>query len=334
MSTLKSAQAVRFHEAGGPEVLKIENVEIPAPAAHEVRIAVKAIGLNRVDSLFRMGVFSDKPVFPSQIGFEAAGIVESVGSAVTNVKIGDKVSVVPAFSNHDYGTYGELILVPGYALQKYPEALSFEEAASIWTSFIAVYGMLIDGAGLKPGQVVIINAASSNTGLAAIQTVNVAGGISIALTSSPLKAKAIAEAGAQHVIITSEEDVVSRIMEITGGKGADIILDAVGGSQFEKLVKSAAERAIIFAYGVLSFEPAVYPAMDVLLKMISIQGYNMGDLLMNPEKNQAAIAFVQQGLKSGGLKPVVGKSFPLHEVAESHRYLEANQHIGKVVLSV
>lgn len=333
MNIAKTAKVVRFHETGGPAVLKMETIEIPAPAPTEVRLRVKAIGVNRIDAVFRLGFF-EKPVFPSKIGFEASGIVESVGSEVKDLKVGDTVSVVPGFSNRDYGTYGELILVPAYALHKYPDNITFEEAASLWTSFLAVYGMLVDRANLKAGQSVIINAASSGAGLAAIQMTNLLGGVSIALTTTEAKKAALLKAGAQHVIVTGTGDFSDQVLALTGGKGANVILDAVGGSQFATLVAAAAERAKIMAYGVLSNDPGSYPAAGVVFKMITVEGYNMGDLLMDPVKAQAGIAFVKDGVRSGKLRPTVSKALPLEDAAEAHRYLDSNQHFGKIVLTV
>ncbi len=333
MNTAKSAQVVRFNQVGGPEVLKLETMEIPAPAPTEVRLRVKAIGVNRIDAVFRLGHF-EPPVFPSKIGFEAAGIVEAVGSEVKHVTVGDAVSVVPGFSNRDYGTYGDLILVPAYTLQKHPETLSFEEAASLWTSYLAVYGMLVDRAQLKAGQFVVINAASSGAGLAAIQMTNLIGGVSIALTTSEAKKAALLKAGAQHVVVTGGGDFSAQVLALTGGKGANVILDAVGGAQFASLVTAAAERAKILAYGVLSYAPGAYPAAGVVFKMLTVEGYNMGDLLMDQPKAQAGIEFVKRGVQAGKLKPTVGKIFPFADAVEAHRYLDSNQQFGKVVLSV
>ncbi|MDB5283026.1 MAG: Alcohol dehydrogenase zinc-binding domain protein [Bacteroidota bacterium] len=335
MSTqTKQVKGIRFHQAGGPEVLKLEQVNIPAPGPQEVRLEVKAIGVNRVDSMFRSGHYSYQPIFPSMLGFEAAGIIEAVGEEVKGLVPGEVVSVLPAFSNHQYGTYGELVLLPAYAIQKHPSNLSFEQAAALWTSYIAAYGMLVDSADLQPGQVVLFNAASSNMGLAIVQTVNLLGGVSIALTSSASKKQTLLDAGAQHVIVTGEQDIAQEVLTITGGKGVDLILDVVGGKHFEHLVAGAAERAQIIVYGALSFEPAVWPAIPVLFKMLSIRGYNMGDLLMDYAKQQAAIAFVKTGVESGKLQPVVGPKFQLSDVADAHRSLEANQHTGKIVLTV
>jgi NADPH:quinone reductase-like Zn-dependent oxidoreductase len=181
---------------------------------------------------------------------------------------------------------------------------------------------------------VVINAASSSAGLAAIQITNSLGGISIALTSSPAKKEALVAAGAQHVIVTSEEDLPVKVQAITNGKSAEIILDAVGGAQFEKLVAAAAERAQFFAYGMLGAKAGVYPTFQVVMKMLTLKGYNMMDLLLDPAKSAAAITFIQQGLQAGVLRPVVGHSFPLAAVAEAHWFVEANGHVGKVLLSV
>ncbi len=334
MSSPKTAKGVRFHKVGGPDVLKVETVEIPVPAPHEVRLHVKAVGINRMDTVIRMGQFPIPPVFPAHLGFEAAGVIESVGSAVTAIKAGDKVNVFPAFMPNEYGTYGDLIVLPAYAIQPFPDALSFEQAASVWATYLVAYGMLVDSAKLQAGQAVIINAASSSAGLSAIQITNSLGGISIALTTSKAKKEALLAAGAQHVVVTSEEDIVTRVQTITNGKGAEVILDAVGGSQFEKLVAAAAERAQLFAYGMLGVDYGAYPTFQVVMKMLTIRGYNMTDLLIDPAKSAAAIAFIQQGVQSGVLKPVVGQSFPLEEVVEAHRFMEANGHVGKVVLSL
>src|SRR5882757_2422190 len=200
MSNLsKTAKTVVFSALGGPEVLKIEKLEIPAPGAQEVRIQVKAIGINRADSMYREGFYPEKPVFPrAKLGYEAAGIIEAIGDGVTGFAIGDVVSIVPAFSLNAYATYGELIVMPAYTLQKHPSNLSFEEAASIWTSFISMYGLLVDAAKIKAGQTVIITAASSSAGLAAIQFTNLMGGISIGVSSSAGKREALLNAGAKH----------------------------------------------------------------------------------------------------------------------------------------
>lgn len=146
------------------------------------------------------------------------------------------------------------------------------------------------------------------------------------------KKEVLLKAGAHHVIVTGKDDVAANVMSITAEKGAEIILDAVGGSKFATLVAAAAERAQYFAYGVLSMEPGVYPGYEVAMKMITIRGYNMTDLMMDFAKSKAAIQFVVDCVTAGKLKPKVDRSFSLDEVADSHRYMEANQQFGKVIL--
>ena len=176
------ALAVRFHQTGGPEVLKIETVDVPPPGKGEVRIAVKALGLNRAESMFRSGQYLEDPDFPARLGYEAAGTVESVGPGVTGLKPGDAVSTIPSFSQNQYGVYGDLVLVPATAVAKHPPSLSWIEAAAIWMQYLTAYGALIDIAQLGSGDVILIPAASSSVGIAAIQIAKMVGATPIALT--------------------------------------------------------------------------------------------------------------------------------------------------------
>lgn len=325
---------VIFNQAGGPEVLQVNKVDVSAPAPHEIRLRVKAVGLNRVDLSFRQGVYSKKPNFPSKIGFEAAGIVDAVGSEVKHIVEGDKVSVIGAFSNDNYGTYGDLILLPAYSVQKHPERLSFLEASGLWVNFLAAYGLLVDFLTLTKGQYVAINAASGSTGLAIIQMVNMIGGIPIAITTSNNKKKSLLEAGAAHVIISSEQDITTELLSITGNKGVEIALDAVGGSQFQKLITATAVKGNLIVYGALSREQASWPAIQVLSKKLTIRGFDMTDLLMDRDKIQAAVAFINEGVINGALTPKIAKAFPLEKVSEAHRFMEENSQVGKVTLEI
>ena len=177
------ARVVRFHQTGGPEVLKIENIEVRPPGRGEVRIAVKALGLNRAESMFRSGQYLEDPKFPARLGYEAAGIVEAVGEGVTGLKVGDAVSTIPAFSQNEYGVYGDTALAPAAAVAKHPASLSWTDAAAIWMQYATAYGALIDIAHLGAGDTVLIPAASSSVGIAAIQIANLVGATPIALTA-------------------------------------------------------------------------------------------------------------------------------------------------------
>ena len=175
------SRIVRFHEIGGPEVLKVEDVEVPAPKQGEVQIRAKALGLNRAEVMFRTGQYVTTPQFPAINGYEAAGVIEAVGPGVEGLAIGDKVSVLPCFMLGDYGLHGELVNAPAFGVVKHPENLSWEEAAATWMMFVTAYGALVDIAKMQQGDVVLIRAASSSVGLAAIQIVNMLGGVSVAL---------------------------------------------------------------------------------------------------------------------------------------------------------
>src|SRR5512143_1826401 len=201
------ARIVRFHQTGGPDVLRIEEVPPSPPGEGEVRIAVKAIGLNRADCLFRQGMYLEAPSLPSRLGYEAAGTVEAVGPGVTGFKVGDRVNTLPDFSMGKYGVYGDSVVVPSRAVSSFPGNLSFEEGASIWVAYLTSYGALVEHGRLRKGLHVLITAASSSVGYSAIQVVRAAGGISITTTRKPEKAETLRQAGADHVIVTGKEDL-------------------------------------------------------------------------------------------------------------------------------
>jgi NADPH:quinone reductase-like Zn-dependent oxidoreductase len=199
------SRIIKFAKAGGPDVLEFIEAPIPAPGPREVRIKVKAIGINRAESMWRNDKYVEPVKFPAGLGYEAAGVVDEVGKDVNDFVAGDAVSTIPAFSLNQYFTYGEVILAPVNAVVKHPESLSFVEAASIWMMFLTAYGALIFDAQVKAGDFVIIPAASSSVGLAAIQLANYAGATPIALTRTSEKTSRLHEAGAAHVIATQEQ---------------------------------------------------------------------------------------------------------------------------------
>ena len=329
------ARIVRFHQTGGPEVLRIEEVAPSPPGKGEVRIAVKAIGLNRAESLFRQGVYPEAPNLPARLGYEASGTIEAVGAGVTRLKVGDRVSTLPAFSMGRYGVYGDSVVVPSDAVSSFPGNLSFEEGASIWVAYLTSYGALVEHGGLRKGHHVLITAASSSVGHSAIQVVRAAGGVPIATTRNPGKAEMLRQAGADHVIVTGQEDLAARVMEITEGRGADLIFDAVAGPAVEALAAAAAREATIFVYGLLSMEPTPFPLTVALKKGLSLRGYTLFEIVSVPERLDRARSYVFDGLKSGALWPVIDRIFrPLESIVEAHRYMESNQQNGKIVVTV
>jgi NADPH:quinone reductase-like Zn-dependent oxidoreductase len=222
------SRTIKFARAGGPEVLEFVETQVPPPGPSQVRIKLKAIGVNRAEAMWRVDDYIEPVKFPAGLGYEAAGVVDAVGENVGDFAAGDEVNVIPSFSMNDYATYGEAVIVPAHAVVRHPKTLSSVEAASIWMMFVTAYGALIEDAKVTNGDFVIIPAASGSVGLAAIQLVNYAGGTTIALTRTSAKREQLIEAGAAHVVATEEVDFVDEVMKITGGRGARVAFDPVG----------------------------------------------------------------------------------------------------------
>ncbi|WP_397452940.1 zinc-dependent alcohol dehydrogenase family protein [Pseudomonas sp. NA-150] len=328
------SRMISFAKAGGPEVLEFVETSVPAPGAQEVRIKVKAIGINRAESMWRTDVYIEPVTFPAGLGYEAAGIVDAVGAEVTEVAVGDAVSVIPSFSMNQYFTYGEVITLPAYAVVKHPSSLSFEQAASVWMMFVTAYGALIEDAKVGPGDFVVIPAASSSVGLAAIQIAAYAGATAIALTRTSAKKQRLLEAGAAHVIATDEVDLVQEVLRITDGKGARVVFDPVGGPNFAKLISVLCFQGTAYLYGALAEGDTTLPVLEMIAKMPVIKGHNIWLTSGDETRRKAAVQYVLKGLESGALKPVIDHTFRFDEMVDVHRYLENNGQFGKIVVTV
>lgn len=328
------ARIVRFNQTGGPEVLKIENMEVPPPAPGEVRIKVKALGLNRAESMFRLGKYLEQPIFPSKLGYEASGIIEAIGEGVNYLSVGDTVSTIPSTSQGKYGVYGEIATVPAPFVVKHPSLLSFNEAAAVWMQYMTAYGALIDIAQIKKEDFVVVPAASSSVGLAAIQLCHLVGATPIATTRTHQKKQALHTAGAAHVIVTEDENIALRLKEITCGKGARVVFDPVGGKTVLALAEGMAFGGILFQYGALSPDPTPFPLMAALMKCLNMRGYVLFEILNHPQRFEKAKRFILDALSAGKLKPIIDKTFPLDQIVEAHRYMESNKQFGKIVVTV
>jgi NADPH:quinone reductase-like Zn-dependent oxidoreductase len=327
------SKVVRFYEHGGPEKLRIEDLDVGDPGVGEVRLRVEAIGLNRAEAMFRAGSYVQVPKFPSLIGYEGVGIVEALGAQVQGFSLGERVCVMPSFRLGEYGLCGEQAVVPARSLIAPPPGLTVVEAASIWMQYftaLAIYEVAHAGV----GDAVLIRAASSSVGLAAIQLANWAGAIPIAATRTSAKTAALKEQGAKHVIVTEESDLVAEVQRITGGKGVRIVFDPVGGPDVDTLAQAAAEEGIIIIYGGLSGKPTPYPHWPAALKGLSLRGWVASSIWNKPERFARNRNLILYGLAEGHLKPVIAKTFPLGEIVEAHRYLESNQQLGKIIVTV
>ena len=328
------SRTIQFAKAGGPEVLEFVEQQVRAPGPNEVRINVKAIGINRAEAMWRTDIYIEPVKFPAGLGYEAAGVVDAVGPGVSGIVVGDDVSVIPSFSMNQYSTYGEVIIAPDYAVVKHPKTLSYSDAASVWMMFVTAYGALIEDAKVTKGDFVIIPAASSSVGLAAIQIANYAGATTIALTRTSEKRGQLLEAGAAHVIATEETDLVQEVMRITGGNGARVAFDPVGGPTFAKLIAALSFGGIAFIYGALSSEVTPLPILDMIGKVATVKAHNIWLTSGDESRRKAAVEFVLKGLESGALKPVIDRTFKFDDIVEVHRYLEKNGQFGKIVVTV
>ena len=327
------AKVIRVHELGGPEVLRIEDLDVGDPGPGEVRIKVEAVGLNRAEAMYRAGRYPVKPQLPTLIGYEGVGTIEAVGQGVAEYREGDRVCVLPMIQQGQYGIWGEQAIVPARILLPAPRGLSNAEAASIWMQYMTAFA-IIEVADVGIGDGVIVRAASSSVGIAAIQLANWAGAVSIAATRTHAKSDALRAQGAAQVVATEEEDLVERVMEITGGKGAYVAFDPVGGPYVETLAMALRPRGILFVYGGLSEQPTPYPHWPMAFKGCSMRGWVASEIWNHPHRFDRARDTILAGLADGHLKPVIAKEFKgLDALRAANEFLESNEQIGKVVVT-
>jgi NADPH:quinone reductase-like Zn-dependent oxidoreductase len=329
-------KTVRFHEFGGPEVLRFESLDAPEPGAGEVRLHIEAIGLNRAEAAFRSGRYIEKAQLPARIGYEAAGTVEAIGSGVSGMSVGEPVCVIPSFSMNNYGVYAERAILPASAILRRPKGLSTIECAAIWMPYLTAYGAIVDVCEIGHGDGVVITAASSSVGLAAIQITNHLGGVPIAVTRTSAKGIALRKAGAAHVVAMDKGPLDAEVLRVTGGKGATLAFDPIGGAIVASLAAAMAPKGKIILYGNLSGQAqnTVFPFGLSMTKGFSMRAYVVFEIIHDPARFERARCFVEEGLAHGILKPIIAKTFPFEQIVESHRYLEASEQVGKVVVTV
>lgn len=332
---LSTTRIIRFDGFGDPSVLKLEEIAMPDPGNDEVRIRVEAMSLNRADALFRSNAYVIQPTFPgSRIGTDAAGVIDAVGSSVTNLNVGDRVIAGLGFDISKYGTHGETAILPARFVHRYPDFLTAAEAASINNPFVTAWGALIDQGTMSPGDHVLITAASSSVGVAAIQLAHAVGAIPIAVTRNEAKRKALMAAGASYVIATDKEDLGTRTAEMTNGVGARLIFDAVGGKTIEKLGEIAANGATVFLYGAFDLGTAPMPMIPAITKELRLWGYMVYSVHNSPERLKRAFDDIYGLMKRKRLRPIIDRVFSLAEYAKANRYLESNAQVGRIVVTV
>ncbi|WP_460348294.1 zinc-dependent alcohol dehydrogenase family protein [Actinoallomurus acanthiterrae] len=328
------AKVVRFHELGGPEVLLLEEHDLGEPGPGEALLEMEAIGLNRSEANFRRGRYLDRvAALPSGLGYEGAGRVLAVGEQVTDVCAGEAVSVLPLFRQSHYHVYGEQAIVPASALVTRPASVDAVTGASVWMAFLTAYGALADVGRLRAGDHIVITAASSSVGLAAIATALRLGAIPIATTNDPAKEQRLLEAGAAHVVVSKRDEVPKAVLDLTGGRGAEMVFDAVAGPGIEELARATGQDGLLIVHGSLSGQPTPLPGLDVM-RPVFVRPYTLFEVTGDRHRLERARRFVTSGLTSGTITPIIDRTFALDDIVEAHHYLEAGAQVGKIVVTV
>lgn len=325
---------VIFEEKGGPEVLKFETLDLPSLAAGEVRIKIKAIGLNRYESLFRQGLYPIQPELPSAIGAEAVGIVEALGEDVSGFSVGDRVTAVPFITIAGTGAYADTANVPATALLRSLDGTTDAEEAITWMAYLNGYNLLTVRR-VEPGTTVLTMGATSGVGLATIQIARDLGATVIATTRKRRKAAALRDVGAHHVIVTEQEKLTDRVLELTGGRGVDLVLDPVAGPNLADILAATAIGGYVLIYGVLGVPEFTTARLDLPLPamvMKYVSYATIWEFVLNPSRMKAAQAYIRDAHRRGVIKPVIDRTFPLSEIVAAHQYLDGCDLFGKIVV--
>lgn len=328
----ETTTAIRLHQTGGPEVLAYEQIPMPEPGPGEIRLRVEAIGVGYGECLYRMGNYIQETRLPSSLGNHAVGTVEAVGPDVEEPKIGQRISVIPSFQMNRYGVYAQHAIVPATAWAPYFPELSLQDNASIWMQATTAYGALVHYGQVAPGDVVLVTPASGGVGMAALQTAKQAGAITIGTTRHQTKRDAVLQAGADHVVATEEESLTERVQEITNGRGARLIFNALSGTVIDDLAQAVSPGGTIFMYGAIGTQPTVLPLLAVIERGVRLKGYNLYELTYDAANLPAIRRHVADAVRGGHFTPIVGRVFGFDEMAEAHRYLEAGNMSGSVVV--
>lgn len=328
-------KAVILKEFGGPEQLVIEEIENPEPGPGEVRVRLRAIGLNRTDVAIRVGKYPLPGSLPVRLGMEGAGVVDRLGEGVTEFSLGQRVAVIPLggeFARR--GTCAEYANFPVDSLAPTPDCLTDEEAAATWMSYLTIWTGLAHQAQLPRGSTVIVTAASSSLGPATFQFLKHQGMTSIACTRSTEKVERLRELEPNHVIDVSREDLTEAVMRITEGAGANAAFDCVGGPEIKKIISAMAPNGKIILYGMLDSRPMDITPMSLMSKQITVYSHMIFNSLKDLQVRRKAVKYVNEGIVSRAFKPIISRVFPFCEIADAHRFMQSNQQVGKIVISV
>jgi NADPH2:quinone reductase len=314
-------------KVGGPEVLEFVDVELGEPGPGEVLIRQHAIGVNFLDIYFRVGLY---PVpLPAGMGQEGAGVIEKVGPGVTHVKVGDRV----AYAGRPAGSYAQARVMPADILIKLPDAISFEQAASMMLQGMTVQYLLNSTYKVQKGDTVLFHAAAGGVGSIACQWLKALGAITIGTVGSPEKAALAKSMGCDHTILYREEDFVKRVREITGGKGVPVVYDSIGKDTFMKSLDCLSPLGTLVTFGNAS---GPVPPLDVSILAgkgsLKVTRPTLTTYVLNRELLEPMAADLFNRVMSGQVKIDISQRYPLEQAAQAQRDMEERKTTGSIIL--
>ena len=322
------AKTVIIEKTGGPEVLTIADRPVGEPGPGEIRIRHKAVGLNFIDCYQRSGLYAMQ--LPSGLGREAAGVVEAVGEGVTHLKVGDRAAYAAAVT----GAYCEAWVMPAAQVCPLPDGISFEEGAAMMLKGMTVEYLFHRTTPLKAGDTVLFHAAAGGVGLIACQWAKSEGITLIATAGSDAKCQLALEHGADHAINYNTEDFPARVMELTGGKGVDVVMDSVGASTWEGSLASLKPLGMMVSFGSASGPVPPFSLAALAPKSLKVTRPTLFTHIARHEDCQAMAKHLFDKVLSGAVKIRIDQRFPLDEVRAAHEALEARKTTGCTILTV
>jgi NADPH2:quinone reductase len=319
-------KAVRFHQAGGPEVMRLEDVEVGDPGPGEARVRHVAVGLNFADTYFRSGLYPAE--LPNGIGVEAAGVVEAVGPGVTNVAAGDRV----AYTGSPLGAYSTARVMPAGSLVKLPDAIAFETAAGMMMRGLTSSYLMRRIWPLKAGDTILLHAAAGGVGLIVSQWAKLLGLTVIGTVSTEAKAEVARAHGCDHVILYSQEDVAQRVRELTGGEGVPLVLDSVGKDTFPASLKAVKRRGLVVNFGTAS---GPVTGFDLLQLAMHGSAYvtrpALADYIADPAERAELAGELFGHVAAGRIRIEINQHYDLADAVKAHRDLEGRKTTGSSI---
>jgi NADPH:quinone reductase-like Zn-dependent oxidoreductase len=328
---------------GGPEVLEVRDTPEPVPGPGQVRIRVKAAGLNFAELMARMGLYPDAPKLPAVVGYEVAGVVDAAGTGVETPAVGDRVLALVRFGGH-----AEAVVLPASHAFPMPEGMTFEQGAALPVNYVTAYHALFRVGHLSRGQSVLVHMAAGGVGIAAIQLARTVPGVTVFGTASAAKHAAIRDEGCDHPIDYRTRDYAVEVRQLTGGRGVDMVLDALGGADWRKGYDLLRPAGLLVTYGFANMvtgprrsllhvarEFLSIPRFSPLALMEDnrgVAGVNMGHLWGEPEMVLGEIQALLALFREGRIRPHIDSSFPFAEAGRAHERLHGRGNVGKVVL--